>query len=129
MQIVEWYDELVRLTDSPVARVNRAVAVGEADGPRAGPAARAALDPALPRHTAATAYMHERESGRPLADRGQLTQVPHDRRRRLLRGRRAGGRARGGAVHLAGPRHHGRPGRTRRAFGERRVSHLASSPP
>ncbi|MER6577283.1 DUF6596 domain-containing protein, partial [Nonomuraea sp. NPDC001023] len=32
-QIVEWYDELVRLTDSPVARLNRAVAVGEADGP------------------------------------------------------------------------------------------------
>ena len=36
VQIVEWYDELVRLTDSPVARLNRAVAVGEADGPRAG---------------------------------------------------------------------------------------------
>ena len=35
-QIVEWYDELVRLTDSPVARLNRAVAVGEADGARAG---------------------------------------------------------------------------------------------
>ena len=30
VQIVEWYDELVRLTDSPVARLNRAVAVGEA---------------------------------------------------------------------------------------------------
>ncbi|MGH3241901.1 MAG: RNA polymerase sigma factor, partial [Spirillospora sp.] len=28
VQIVEWYDELVRLTDSPVARLNRAVAVG-----------------------------------------------------------------------------------------------------
>ncbi len=27
VQIVEWYDELVRLTDSPVARLNRAVAV------------------------------------------------------------------------------------------------------
>ena len=34
VQIVEWYDELVRLTGSPVARLNRAVAVGEADGPR-----------------------------------------------------------------------------------------------
>jgi predicted RNA polymerase sigma factor len=34
VQIVEWYDELVRLTDSPVVRLNRAVAVGEADGPR-----------------------------------------------------------------------------------------------
>ena len=36
MQIVEWYDELLRLTDSPVVRLNRAVAVGEADGPQAG---------------------------------------------------------------------------------------------
>jgi hypothetical protein len=53
VQIVEWYDELVRLTDSPVARLNRAVAVGEADGPRAGLAALAELNPALPRHTAA----------------------------------------------------------------------------
>jgi predicted RNA polymerase sigma factor len=26
VQIVEWYDELVPLTDSPVARLNRAVA-------------------------------------------------------------------------------------------------------
>lgn len=40
VQIVEWYDELARLTDSPVARLNRAVAVGEADGPRAGPGRR-----------------------------------------------------------------------------------------
>jgi predicted RNA polymerase sigma factor len=61
VQIVEWYDELVRLTDSPVARLNRAVAVGEADGPRAGLAALATLDPALPRHTAVAAYLHERD--------------------------------------------------------------------
>jgi RNA polymerase sigma factor (sigma-70 family) len=60
VQIVEWYDELVRLTDSPVARLNRAVAVGEADGPRAGLAALADLDRALPRHTAVAAYLHER---------------------------------------------------------------------
>jgi RNA polymerase sigma factor (sigma-70 family) len=60
-QIVEWYDELVRLTDNPVARLNRAVAVGEADGPRAGLAALAGLDPALPRHAAAAAYLHERD--------------------------------------------------------------------
>ncbi|MGY1811538.1 RNA polymerase sigma factor [Blastococcus sp. SYSU D00820] len=60
VQIVEWYDELVRLTGSPVARLNRAVAVGEADGPRAGLAALAELDPALPRHTAAAAYLTER---------------------------------------------------------------------
>nr|WP_275586410.1 DUF6596 domain-containing protein [Geodermatophilus normandii] len=61
VQIVEWYDELVRLTGSPVARLNRAVAVGEADGPRAGLAALAGLDPALPRHTAVAAYLHERD--------------------------------------------------------------------
>jgi RNA polymerase sigma factor (sigma-70 family) len=60
VQIVEWYDELVRLTDSPIARLNRAVAVGEADGPRAGLAALDELDPTLPRHTAARAYFHER---------------------------------------------------------------------
>ena len=60
-QIVEWYDELVRLTGNPVARLNRAVAVGEADGPRAGLAALATLDPALPRHTAVAAYLHERD--------------------------------------------------------------------
>jgi predicted RNA polymerase sigma factor len=60
VQIVEWYDELARLTDSPVVRLNRAVAVGEADGPHAGLAALAGLDPALPRHTAASAYLHER---------------------------------------------------------------------
>jgi len=60
VQIVEWYDELVRLTDSPIARLNRAVALGEADGPRAGLAALAELDPSLPRHTAALAYLHER---------------------------------------------------------------------
>nr|WP_204332391.1 DUF6596 domain-containing protein [Geodermatophilus sabuli] len=61
VQIVEWYDELVRLTGSPVARLNRAVAVGEADGPRAGLAALAELDPSLPRHTAVAAYLHERD--------------------------------------------------------------------
>ena len=60
VQIVEWYDELVRLTGNPVARLNRAVEVGEADGPRAGLAALAGLDPALPRHAAAAAYLHER---------------------------------------------------------------------
>src|SRR5207342_408217 len=32
VQVVEWYDELVRITDNPVVRLNRAVAVGEANG-------------------------------------------------------------------------------------------------
>jgi RNA polymerase sigma factor (sigma-70 family) len=60
VQIVGWYDELVRITGSPVARLNRAVAVGEADGPRAGLAALTGLEPSLPRYTAVTAYLHER---------------------------------------------------------------------
>lgn len=38
VQIVEWYDELLNLTGSPVVQLSRAVAVGEADGPR--PASR-----------------------------------------------------------------------------------------
>jgi RNA polymerase sigma factor (sigma-70 family) len=61
VQIVEWYDELARLTDSPIVRLNRAVALGEADGPRAGLAALAALDDSVPRHAAVAAYFHERD--------------------------------------------------------------------
>ncbi|MFD9862679.1 RNA polymerase sigma factor [Streptomyces alboflavus] len=61
VQIVEWYDELVRLTDSPVVRLNRAVAVGEADGPRAGLTALKEVDETVPRHAAVAAYLHERD--------------------------------------------------------------------
>ncbi|MEE6259966.1 RNA polymerase sigma factor [Plantactinospora sonchi] len=60
VQIVEWYDELLRLTDSPVVRLNRAVAVGEADGPQVGLAALADVGPDLPRYAAVTAYLQER---------------------------------------------------------------------
>jgi len=60
VQIVEWYDELVSLTDSPVVRLNRAVAVGEADGARAGLAALAGLDESLPRFAAVAAHLHEK---------------------------------------------------------------------
>ncbi|WP_019932140.1 RNA polymerase sigma factor [Nocardia sp. BMG111209] len=67
VQIVEWYDELVRITGSPIARLNRAVAVGEADGPRAGLAALAELDPELPRYTASAAYLHEQAGDRDTA--------------------------------------------------------------
>lgn len=59
VQVVDWYDELVELTDNPVARLNRAVAVGHADGGRAGLAALAQLDDSLPRHSAVAAYLHE----------------------------------------------------------------------
>ncbi|HEY2833463.1 MAG TPA: DUF6596 domain-containing protein [Sporichthyaceae bacterium] len=61
VQIVEWYDELVKLTDSPIVRLNRAVALGEADGARAGLTALAELDPELPRYAAVAAYLHERD--------------------------------------------------------------------
>ncbi|WP_280478217.1 RNA polymerase sigma factor [Nocardia cyriacigeorgica] len=60
VQIVEWYDELLRLTDSPVVRLNRAVAVGEADGPQAGLAELSRVDPELPRYSAVRAYLLER---------------------------------------------------------------------
>ncbi|MCR6485469.1 RNA polymerase subunit sigma-24 [Amycolatopsis sp. OK19-0408] len=69
VQIVEWYEELVALTGSPVVRLNRAVAVGEADGPRAGLAALAQLDGSLPRHTAVAAYFHERDGDLTTAER------------------------------------------------------------
>ena len=69
VQIVEWYDELARLTDNPVVRLNRAVAVGEADGPRAGLAELAALDESLPRHAAVAAYLHERDGDLATASR------------------------------------------------------------
>ncbi|MFB9238250.1 RNA polymerase sigma factor [Plantactinospora siamensis] len=60
VQIVEWYDELLRLTGSPVVRLNRTVAIGEADGPRAGLAALAEVPTDLPRYAAVSAYLHER---------------------------------------------------------------------
>jgi RNA polymerase sigma factor (sigma-70 family) len=60
VQIVEWYDQLLLLTASPVVALNRAVAVGEAHGPRAGLAALAEVSPDLPRYAASSAYLHER---------------------------------------------------------------------
>jgi predicted RNA polymerase sigma factor len=60
VQIVEWYDELDRLTDNPVVRLNRAVAVGEADGGQAGLAALEQVDRTVPRRTAVEAYLRER---------------------------------------------------------------------
>jgi predicted RNA polymerase sigma factor len=60
VQIVEWYDELDLLTDNPVVRLNRAVAVGEADGAQAGLAALKTVDPGVPRYKAAEAHLRER---------------------------------------------------------------------
>ena len=49
------------MTKNPPLRLNRPVAVGEADGPRAALPALATLHDALPRHTAVAAYLHERD--------------------------------------------------------------------
>jgi RNA polymerase sigma factor (sigma-70 family) len=60
VQIVEWYDELVRWSDTPIVRLNRAVAVGEADGALAGLAALAEVAEDVPRRDAVAAHLHER---------------------------------------------------------------------
>ncbi|GAA1155806.1 RNA polymerase sigma factor [Nocardioides aquiterrae] len=59
-QVLEWYDELLALTDSPVVALNRAVAVGEADGPLAGLRALETVPAGVPRRTAVEAWLHER---------------------------------------------------------------------
>jgi RNA polymerase sigma factor (sigma-70 family) len=59
VQIVEWYDELLRFADTPIVRLNRVVAVGEADGPAAGLAALEAIDDGTPRRDAVAAHLHE----------------------------------------------------------------------
>ena len=68
-QVVEWYDELLRLTDSPVVALNRAVAVGEADGAQAGLRALASVPESVPRRTAAEAWLRERAGEPALAHR------------------------------------------------------------
>jgi predicted RNA polymerase sigma factor len=60
VQIVEWYDELLRFADTPIVRLNRAVAVGEADGAPAGLSALAEVDEGVPRREAVAAYLHEK---------------------------------------------------------------------
>ncbi|TYL46424.1 RNA polymerase subunit sigma-24 [Nocardioides sp. BGMRC 2183] len=59
-QILEWYDELVRIADSPVVRLNRAVAVGEVDGPLLALRSLEELDPDLPRWHAVAGHLRER---------------------------------------------------------------------
>ena len=67
VQIVEWYDELLSCTDTPIIRLNRAVAVGEADGAPAGLAALAEVDEQVPRRSAVAAHLHERNGDLELA--------------------------------------------------------------
>ncbi len=66
-QILQWYDELVALVESPVVALNRAVAVGEVDGPLAGLRAVQDVPVGVPRHTAVRAYLHERAGDLALA--------------------------------------------------------------
>ena len=68
-QIVEWYDELLRFADTPIVRLNRAVAVGEADGAPAGLEALAEVDEGVPRHRAVAAHLHEKNGDLELAAR------------------------------------------------------------
>ncbi len=70
VQILEWYDELLRFADTPITRLNRAVAVGEADGAPAGLAALADIDAGTPRYDAVAAHLHERNGDLEQAARG-----------------------------------------------------------
>jgi RNA polymerase sigma factor (sigma-70 family) len=66
-QILGWYDELLALTGNPMAALNRAVVVGEVDGPLAGLRALDGLDEALRGHhrlAAVRAHLHERAGDR-----------------------------------------------------------------
>jgi hypothetical protein len=69
VQILEWYDELLRFADTPIIRLNRAVAVGEADGAPAGLAALADIDENVPWRDAVAAHRHERNGDLELAAR------------------------------------------------------------
>ncbi|RYP87124.1 sigma-70 family RNA polymerase sigma factor [Nocardioides guangzhouensis] len=59
-QVLEWYDELLTLTDSPVVALNRVVALAEVDGPLVGLRELASVPDTVPRHTAVEAWLHER---------------------------------------------------------------------
>jgi RNA polymerase sigma factor (sigma-70 family) len=73
VQILEWYDELVRFADTPVVRLNRAVALGQAVGAAEGLEALAAVDADVPRRDAVAAYLHEKNGD--LAEAARLYAV------------------------------------------------------
>jgi RNA polymerase sigma-70 factor (ECF subfamily) len=92
-QIAALYGELVRLTGSPVVELNRAVAVGEAQGPGAGLALvdRLALDDYLYLHSTRAELLRRLERAGEARDayRRALELVHDDAERRLLERRLA----------------------------------------
>ncbi len=66
-QVLEWYDELLGLTDSKVVALNRVVAVGEVDGPLAGLKVLATVPQDVPRRAAVEAWLRERAGERATA--------------------------------------------------------------
>jgi RNA polymerase sigma factor (sigma-70 family) len=69
VQILEWYDQLLRFADTPIIRLNRVVAIGEADGPPAGLAALTDIDEDIVRRDAVAAHLHERNGDLEVAAR------------------------------------------------------------
>jgi RNA polymerase sigma factor (sigma-70 family) len=59
-QVLEWYDELLALTDSPVVALNRVVALAEVDGALVGLRELGTVPATVPRRTAVAAWLHER---------------------------------------------------------------------
>jgi RNA polymerase sigma factor (sigma-70 family) len=81
VQILEWYDELLRFADTPIVRLNRAVALGDAVGAAEGLAALAAIADDVPRRDAVAAYLHEKNGD--LAAAARLYAVAADKAQNL----------------------------------------------
>jgi len=62
VQIVEWYERTTPVRRHSIVRLNRAVAVGEADGAPAGTGSTAEVDEHVPRREAVAAYLHEKNA-------------------------------------------------------------------
>ncbi len=91
-EIVALYDALLRVEDTPVVRLNRAVAVGERDGPEAGLAALdavAGLDGFYLWHSCRAAQLERLGALRPAADAyaAALERAPSTQERAFLRER------------------------------------------
>jgi RNA polymerase sigma factor (sigma-70 family) len=79
-QILAWYDELLDLTDNPLAALSRAVAVGEVHGPVAGLETLDTLDERLPGHhrlDAVRAHLLEQNGDRVAAREHYLRAADH----------------------------------------------------